>query len=95
MKFEINVGTDYSTVKFNATLKLDVFEKLIHHFERLGGTMIGPKTSQWKFPAFITSEVLQEVIRNTCFECCGLMKDYEYHSDHIVRKCQSCGHSHT
>ena len=42
MKFEIQVGTDYSTVKFNATLKLDVFEILIHHFERLGGIMVGP-----------------------------------------------------
>lgn len=75
MQFTINVGTDYSTVKFNATLKPDVFETLIHHFERLGGVMIGPKASDWTFPSFITSEVLSEVIHNTCYECGGLMKD--------------------
>ena len=83
MQFEMNhkVGTDYSTVnfeatvKFEATLKFDVFEILIHHFERLGGIMVGPKASNWTFPKHITSEVLQEVIRNTCFVCGGLMED--------------------
>lgn len=77
MQFEMNhkVGTDYSTVNFEATLKLNVFEILIHHFERLGGIMVGPKASDWTFPSYITSEVIQEVIHNTCFVCGGLMKD--------------------
>lgn len=120
MKFQMIVGTDYSTVNFEATLKLDVFEKLIHHFERLGGVMIGPKASDWTFPSYITSEVIQEVIRNTCFVCGGLMKDSTAFKNqdiieipnglsmtsHVysnageakqikVRKCSSCGHSHT
>ena len=102
MKFEIQVGTDYSTVKFNATLKLDVFEILIHHFERLGGIMVGPKASDWTFPSYITSEVIQEVIHNTCFVCGGLMRDDYYEEikgaikfNTAIRKCSSCGHSHT
>lgn len=120
MQFEIQVGTDYSTVNFEATLKLNVFEILINHFERLGGIMVGPKASNWTFPKHITSEVLQEIIRNTCFVCGGLMKDSTAFKNediveipsglsmtsHVyenageakqikVRKCTSCGHSHT
>lgn len=97
MQFEMNhkVGTDYSTVNFEATLKLNVFEILINHFERLGGIMVGPKASNWTFPKHITSEVLQEVIRNTCFVCGGLMKDDSQYEDKKFRKCSSCGHSHT
>ncbi len=101
MQFTINIGTDYSTVKFTAGIyntikfKLPVIESFENSFSRLGGIFLPEEEYVWKFPSFITSQVLQEVIHNTCFVCGGLMKDYEYHSDHIVRKCQSCGHSHT
>ena len=33
------------------------------------------KGGEIRFPSFITSQVLQEVIHNTCFVCGGLMKD--------------------
>ena len=98
MKFEMNhkVGTDYSTVKFNGnylTIDYKVRDKLIRSFQRLGGEIT--EGGNWVFPSFITSEVIKEVIHNTCFVCGGLMKDHEYHTDHILRKCSSCGHSHT
>ena len=82
--------------------------------------LFGPKASDWTFPSYITSEVIQEVIRNTCFVCGGLMKDSTAFKNqdiieipnglsmtsHVysnageakqikVRKCSSCGHSHT
>ena len=119
MQFEINVGTDYSTVRFTAnvvTLKLLNIEKLKETLARIGGKF--QNDYSWTFPSFITSQVLQEVIRNTCFVCGGLMKDgtamvdQEFEFEHDVygtvkqqvpgyakqikvRKCSSCGHSHT
>ena len=80
------------------------------------------KGGEIRFPSFITSQVLQEVIHNTCFVCGGLMKDSTaldntyvtsvdfpgetnlrgctqskigYPVMKNVRKCSSCGHSHT
>lgn len=81
MQFEMNhkVGTDYSTVKFDARnfdtikFKLSVIESFENSFSRLGGKF--QDDYSWKFPAFITSEVIQEIIRNTCFVCGGLMQD--------------------
>lgn len=107
MKFtlEHKVGTDYSTVRFeNSSLPFDVWGRLIDVFEKLGGTS-QEVLAVWIFPSFITSEVLQEVIHNTCFVCGGLMKDettiispYEIQGcakQIKIRRCCSCGHSHT
>lgn len=128
MQFEMNhkVGTDYSTVKFDARnfdtikFKLSVIESFENSFSRLGGKF--QDDYSWKFPAFITSEVIQEIIRNTCFVCGGLMEDSTaFQNSNVlfndfgddagsrgttqsrvgpaqqikVRKCKSCGHSHT
>ncbi len=120
MQFEIQLRTDYSTVTFyNVKVKWDVIAQMMSWFERLGGTLI--ETNVYQFPSFITSEVIQEVIHNTCFVCGGLMKDGQAiqngvvkvygenersicytpyvdptnHSLIKVRKCSSCGHSHT
>ncbi len=123
MKFEINhkVGTDYLTVRFTAEVfKLPVIESFEISFQRLGGEFQDDFT--WKFPVYITSEVLSEVIRNTCFVCGGLMKNGTSYQNTLissedfgndigqrgttqsrmgkakqikVRKCLSCGHSHT
>ncbi len=72
---------------------------LFSHFARLGGQEI-PITGDWVFPSFITSQVIQTIIHNTCFVCGGLMQDSEVQNGGIspaikVRKCTSCGHSHT
>lgn len=125
MQFEMQhqVGTDYSTVSFqNVKINWNVIQSMMILFERLGGKMID--TNLYQFPVFITSEVLSEVIHNTCFVCGGLMKDgqaiqegkvyvssydsametyqgqIEYPNPNDskvikVRKCSSCGHSHT
>lgn len=105
MQFEIQLRTDYSTVTFyNVKVKWDVIAQMMSWFERLGGTLI--ETNVYQFPSFITSEVIQEVIHNTCFVCGGLMKDGTKEvktregkrTDLFfvkVRRCSSCGHSHT
>ena len=126
MQFEMTIGTDYSTVRFTADIfsatkfKPDVLKSFCISFERVGGRL--QKDYSWIFPLCITSEVLSEVIRNTCFVCGGLMQDgealdntYVYSDDFDndagqygttcskigqpiikqVRKCNSCGHSHT
>lgn len=127
MQFEMNpqIGTDYSTVKFKGNyLSIDyrVRDKFIRYFQRIGGELTAG--GNWTFPKHITSEVLSEVIHNTCFVCGGLMKDgqaiqegkvyvssydsametyqgqIEYPNPNDskvikVRKCSSCGHSHT
>lgn len=83
MQFEMNhkIGTDYSTVKFTAGIydtikfKLPVIESFETSFSRLGGIFCPDEGYVWKFPSFIASQVLQEVIHNTCFVCGGLMKN--------------------
>lgn len=108
MKFELKVGTDHSTVRFTAGVydtvkfKLSVIKSFENSFSKLGGVFLPEEGYVWTFPKHITSEVLQEVIHNTCFVCGGLMKD-DYHEEMkesikyntTIRKCSSCGHSHT
>lgn len=75
-------------------------------FETIGGqrNFIIQGIRQWKFPDHITSQVIQEIIHNTCFVCGGLMKNkmkmltYEENPNSltkIIRMCSQCGHSHT
>lgn len=107
MQFEIQLGTDYSTVKFTGnylSINYQVRDKFIRYFQRIGGEIT--EGGNWIFPKHITSEVIQEVIHNTCFVCGGLMKDGTKEvktregkrTDLFfvkVRRCSSCGHSHT
>lgn len=77
MQFEYQhkVGTDYVTVNFYSINKLKEESriKLYEVLNKLGMTF--GKGGEIRFPSFITSQVLQEVIHNTCFVCGGLMKD--------------------
>lgn len=77
---------------------------------------------EWQAPLFISSQLIEEIIHNTCFVCGGLMQDStalqntnvsfdDFGNDAEsrgttqsrvgpvqqikVRKCSSCGHSHT
>ena len=121
MKFEMShkVGEQKVNVTFKAdivTLRLINIEKLKETFQRLGGVMQDDYSID--FPLYINSQVIEEIIRNTCFVCGGLMKDgtamvdqqLEFEHDIYgtvtqqvpgyakqikVRKCTSCGHSHT
>ena len=96
MQFEINVGTDYSTVIFHSwKVRPSAVESILNSLHKLGGKYLREQ-DHWLFPSFITSEVIQEVIHNTCFVCGGLMRDDEHpYSFEKLRKCTSCGHSHT
>lgn len=53
-------------------IKLPSLKVLKNIFFRLGG--IEMSGNIWHFPDFINSEILQEIIFNTCFECGGEMK---------------------
>ncbi len=75
-------------------------------FWYLGGRAIRGTHNEWEFPSHVNNESIAEVIRNTCFVCGGLMKNVDNNSQKIyewgqtlpvkrLRKCQSCGHSHT
>ncbi len=63
------------------------------------------------FPVFVTRPMIEEIIHNTCFVCGGLMqnaillengkhciseeKANTSNNSKAIRKCSSCGHSHT
>lgn len=97
MQFEKNakVGTDYSTVRFaHFDFSPSVKASLLLSFNRIGGKKISD--TLWEFPSFIISQVIEEVIHNTCYVCGGLMKDVEHpYSFEKIRECTCCGHSHT
>ena len=125
MQFELIHNTRQSTlsVKFNnmSSMKLDVLKSFYEVFHKIGGES-QRSSNLWIFPSFITSQVISEIIRNTCFECGELMQDGEALDNTLVssddfgndagqrgttvskvgqpvikqvRKCISCGHSHT
>lgn len=123
-QFSYKVGQDYVVFVFP---KFDIHWgtalTLMNLFERLGGILQSdPKNSVFHFPLSVTPQVVKEVIRNTCFNCGGLMKGGQALDNTLisyddfggdagnrgttqskdgeaklikVRKCQSCGHSHT
>lgn len=96
MKFEINykIGDKASTVTFDGLLSPSVWCKFFDKIEFLGGQRVFKDRSDvWFLPSFVTSDVLQELIKNICYKCGGLMKDDLVLKN--VRKCTSCGHSHT
>lgn len=118
MQFELShrIGETFNDVRLSFDrMNTATIVSLAKSFNRIGGKAIG--YTLWRFPSFITSEVIQEIIHNTCFECGGLMGDstaIQNESLRIktsqgeihypdgnntkvikVRKCQSCGHSHT
>lgn len=113
MQFELNhkIGTQQTEVTFTGQLyrfKPSVTKALVGAFEKLGGQVDHEINScKYFFPMFVTSEIIEEIIRNTCFECGGLMKDEiqfvnlklkNKKTDTIqinVRRCTICGHSHT
>jgi hypothetical protein len=127
LQLDHKIGNEY----VYATFKGNIFkpmptESFELSFSRLGGKYLpeksGPHGSVWEFPAIISFQILELIIRNTCFKCGGLMHSgYAYDNGWIsfddfggdagqpgttmsksgtaelkkVRKCQSCGHSHT
>jgi len=118
MQFETSTNVTQKTFNIkleHKPMRPSVIDAFISHFERIGGKAV-EHAGNWVFPAFVTRPLIEEIIRNTCFECGGLMKNGEAIVDHKyvytdagkelwknsefakkinVRKCTSCGHSHT
>lgn len=124
MKFKYNESSEINTIKFMTPLKtkLVTITVLVKTFQRLGAKFPNGTLGEIEFPSFITSQVIQEIINNTCFVCGGLMTngqaldntwvgfdDFGGDAGQVgttiskigppimknVRKCSSCGHSHT
>ncbi len=108
MQFTINqrITDSFVEVQFDSSNhKLPVIESFELSFQRIGG--IFKDNGVWHFPNFISSAVISKIIHTTCFVCGGLMQDEIVNThqwvvpDGIqvipkkVRKCSSCGHSHT
>jgi len=64
---KIKVVFDYSSMTMIA---LNKFNNLLL---KLGGEQLVGEEVYWEFPNFITQAVLEEVIKNTCFKCGGVM----------------------
>jgi hypothetical protein len=79
MQFEFNsaVGSDINTLKFIGTKypKLPFFDFIVPIFQRLGAKFPNGTLGTINFPPFVTFDVIREIVRNTCYECGGLMQD--------------------
>ncbi len=119
MQFTLDhkVGTDYVTVTLSGKVSPLIWCEFFTKLQYLGGKQaVEGQSDIWLLPTFVTAQIIQEIIHNTCFVCGGLMKDSTAIVDHkfvytdagkelwknskfakqvLVRKCQSCGHSHT
>lgn len=78
MQFTVNhkIGDNFINVEFKTdivTLQLLNMESLKQTFQRVGGIFQDDYT--FNFPLYITSQVISEIIHNTCFICGGLMQD--------------------
>lgn len=79
MQFDYHkeIGTDYATVTFTGhlyRLPVKAHNSLMNVLEKLGGIVDHEVNScEFKFPSFVSSIVIAQVIHNTCFECGGLM----------------------
>lgn len=84
--YHYQIGAECSNVMFRNFNKLSNKPKgiLIKIFFRLGAKING-EPNKWLFPPFITSEIIQTVINNTCFKCGGLMRDsYAFKNEDLV-----------
>lgn len=76
MKFEIIHELNTPTIKVvfdYSKLSMAAITKFNHLLIKLGGKQKITEEVHWQFPNFITEAVLEEVIKNTCFKCGGLM----------------------
>lgn len=79
MQFEFShkIGRDYVQVVFNekmASVKGPAIFELWETFKRIGGNS-GLAFEGWTFPTFVTSQLISEIIHNTCFVCGGFMEN--------------------
>lgn len=78
MQFEFISAREHNRMLFNESDYDDqVNATFTNMFKKLGGirNFLINGTRQWIFPSCVTSQIISEIIRNTCFVCGGLMKD--------------------
>ncbi len=74
-------GQDFVTVNFIHAVKLRILSNLFPIFDKLGGKTdyimngVASNYFTYMFPSYVSAQVIQEIIHNTCFVCGGLMKD--------------------
>lgn len=77
MEFTIthNVNEKSTLVKFTnyKKVKISAWEHLYRIFKYMGANQCD--STSYLFPNNLNSDIISELIRNTCFECGGLMKD--------------------
>ena len=101
MQFELThtAGQNWASLKFSGKNSPDFFHSLFDSIKRIGGTCNGNVMNAWTVPSFITSQVIEEIIYNTCFACGGLMTNFldikTTNGKLKIRKCSQCEHSHT
>ena len=73
MNFQLNhnIGKQQITISFEESLD---FAKLNLNqvFQKIGGYQINDK--EWSFPLFVSFQIIETIIKNTCFKCGGSMK---------------------
>lgn len=121
IEYNHKIGKKFVTVTFEGDV-----DKVLVNLQKLSG-VFQPDLSTilhtvWTFPVFVSFDLLNEVIKNTCFKCGGVMingyaldntwvsfddfgNDAESRGTTMtkqgdpvlkkVRKCASCGHSHS
>ncbi len=67
---------DYCIVEFDKLSHMNhaVISNFYDKFHYIGGKSHN-SSNVWTFPACVTSQIISEIIRNTCFMCGGLIKD--------------------
>ena len=85
MQFELKhkIGQNKVNVRFTSqNFKYPVITSFEKSFGVIGGKF--KINGTWDFPVFVTSDLIKEIIRNTCFVCGGLMKDSTAYQNSLV-----------
>lgn len=73
--FKHKVNESKVTITFGEfKINWNALSELQKTFYKIGGELTDVK-NQFTFPVFVTPQVIEEIVYNTCFECGGLMKD--------------------
>lgn len=77
MQFEFISNHSVNTMKFTEIkgLKLKFFDAIVPIFQRMGAKFPEGTLGNIEFPKFTNVALIKEILRNTCYECGGLMQD--------------------
>lgn len=100
ISYKYQVGTGFNFAAFVGNIfKLKATESFELSFERLGGEYLAEKpegfkenVSVWSFPVGVTASALENIIKNTCFQCGGLMKNSTVLDNEEIRVLTSNGY---